>query len=140
MKHYAFAALLALPLLGLASQDAAADYYCCGKRPEPFITKDYYVHKKATVFDCDGWQCETKITLYDDLKISARCRNGWCEVRSFPFKEAWVLESCLKPLDSHFSYKNDDYDEADDDAHHRRLKAGYAVKRRYGPDYEDDGY
>ena len=32
MKTFAFAALLALPLLGIGAQGASADYYCCGQK------------------------------------------------------------------------------------------------------------
>lgn len=110
MRLYALAALLALPLFGLASQSAKADYYCCGERDKPhgFVTHKFYVIKDAVVFGCDGYHCETNIRLQSDIKIKARCRNGWCEVRSFPFEDAWVLESCLKRLDyDHAGYPDE---------------------------------
>ncbi len=101
MRLYALAALLALPLFGLASQSAKADYYCCGggHKPYDFVTHKFYVATDAVVFGCDGYHCETNVRLRSDIEIKARCRNGWCEVRSFPFKNAWVLERCLKRLD-----------------------------------------
>ena len=99
MRLFAFAALLALPLAGLVASAAKADDYCCrgsGYPHDEFVTKAYYVYKHATLFGCDGYHCETNIRLDADLHIKARCRNGWCEIRSLPLKDAWVLESCLK--------------------------------------------
>lgn len=98
MRLYAFAAFLALPFLGLWGQTAKADNYCCGGEANPYhsVIRDFYVYKDAVVFGCDGYHCETNIKLLSDVHIKAKCRNGWCEVRSFPFKDAWVLESCLK--------------------------------------------
>lgn len=98
MRLVAFAALLALPLFTLAAPAAKADYYCCGPKHESFVTKDYHVIEKAVVFGCDGYHCQTNIDLLPDIHVKARCRNGWCEIRSLPFKNAWVLEKCLKPL------------------------------------------
>ena len=94
-----FAALLALPLLGLGVQSAAADYYCCGKTEVEHKIKWAYVVKDSTVFDCDSYHCETKIKLYGGTKVKAYCRNGWCHIKNFPFANVWVLEHCLKWAD-----------------------------------------
>jgi hypothetical protein len=99
MKFHAFAALLALPLLALAAPTAKADRYCCGGDDKPeFVTRDFHVIEHATVFGCDGYHCETAVILKSDTYVKARCRNGWCQIRSTPFKNAWVLEKCLKDL------------------------------------------
>lgn len=97
MKIYAFAAFLALSVVGLAGQAAKADYLCCGEE-DSFVTRVYYVAKTATVFGCDGYHCETNIKLLSGIHVKARCRNGWCELRSLPLKNAWVLESCLERI------------------------------------------
>ncbi len=103
MRLYAFAALLAFPIVWLSAPAAKADYYCCGTQSgypadEEFLrTRHFYVDKDAVVFGCDGYHCETNITLEGGIVIKAGCRNGWCEIRSLPFKNAWVLESCLTP-------------------------------------------
>lgn len=98
MKLHAFAALLAMPMIGFAAQTAKADYYCCSghQKSYEFVTEDFYVVKDAVVFGCDGYHCETNIKIIGDIHIKARCRNGWCEIQSVPFKNAWVLESGLK--------------------------------------------
>ena len=98
MRLFAFAALLALPLLGLGAQSASADYYCCGKEKYPAEHKVYwtYVVKDAAVFDCDLYHCQTKIKVYGGTKVKVYCRNGWCHIKNFPFAHVWVLEECLK--------------------------------------------
>lgn len=133
MKLHAFAALLALPILGFAAQTAKADYYCCGKEKEPyeFVTKDFYVIKHAVVFGCDGYHCETNVKLESDIHIKARCRNGWCEVRSLPFKDAWVLESCLK----HVYEKPVSYPEHHPGHSSRGYDGPYEPEPRYGRRY-----
>jgi hypothetical protein len=98
MKLFAFAALLALPLLGLGAQGASADYYCCGKGRGEQEAQHYYVVKNSVIFDCDAHHCETKIKVYGGTKIKAECNNGWCSIKDFPFAHMWVLESCLKQI------------------------------------------
>lgn len=100
MKRFAFAALTAIAFLGGAAHTAQADYYCCTEKHKPdyFIDQKFHVIEDAVVFGCDGYHCETNVSLYSGVTVKARCRNGWCEVRSFPFKNAWVLEKCLKPV------------------------------------------
>ncbi len=104
MKTFALAALLALPALGLAPQDASARGYCCGERPwrsaRPFI-----VDRTAVIFDCDGWHCKTDIRIRPGRRVRSWCRNGWCKIVSGPFKNAWVLRRCLIR-----DYPYDDYD------------------------------
>ena len=118
MKTHAFAALMALPLLALAAPAAKADRYCCGSGYQSeFVTRDFYVTKHATVFGCDGYYCQTAVILKSDRHVKARCRNGWCQLRSTPFKNAWVLESCLKDL------------------HHHKTH-GYPHSKSYEPEYE----
>ena len=104
MRLYAFAALLALPLLAIAAPGAKADYYhkkCCGEgyngghngyEPEFRI---YYVKRPAVVFGCDGYHCKTDIKLKAHTTIKAVCERGWCRIKSSEFKNAWVLEECL---------------------------------------------
>lgn len=98
MRVYAFAAFLALAIFGITSNAAKADYYCCGRQDNgyDFITERFYVVKEATIFGCDGYHCETNVRLRSDIHIKARCRNGWCEIRSLNLKNAWVLEICLQ--------------------------------------------
>lgn len=118
MRIYAFAALLAFSVVGLAAQAAKADYLCCGSdryERDEFVTRSYHVVKKATVFGCDGYHCETNITVAYGLDVKARCRNGWCELRSIPMNNVWVLERCLKRI----GYGGD-----------------YKTRRRYEPDYD----
>jgi hypothetical protein len=98
MRLFAFAALLALPLLGLGAQSASADYYCCGKERREPEAQHYYVVKNSVIFDCDGYHCETKIKVHGGAKIKAECNNGWCEIKESRFSRMWVLESCLKPI------------------------------------------
>jgi hypothetical protein len=100
MKIYAFAAFLALSVVGLAGQAAKADYLCCeeDKYHEEFVTRAYHVIQSATVFGCDGYHCETNVVLKQGLNVKARCRNGWCEIRSLPLKNVWVLEGCLEKI------------------------------------------
>jgi hypothetical protein len=118
MRIYAFAAFLAFSVVGLAAEAAKADYPCCGpKNYEEFVTRPFHVIKSATVFGCDGYHCETNIVLEYGLDVKARCRNGWCELRSIPMKNAWVLESCLRELG---------------------YGARHSKKRRYEPEYEED--
>lgn len=112
MRLFAFAALLALPLLGFGAGSASADYYCCGKEhyPKPYA-KVYYVPQDTAVFDCDAHHCETKIKLLAGSHIKAKCRYyGWCEVigsvqskghygkdgTSIRLANFWVPEYCLK--------------------------------------------
>ena len=99
MKIYAFAAFLALSVVGLAGQAAKADYLCCeDDKYEEFVTRAYHVVQSATVFGCDGYHCETNVVLKHGVNVKARCRNGWCEIRSLPLKNVWVLENCLEKL------------------------------------------
>lgn len=98
MKFFAFAALLALPLLGLGAQSASADYYCCGKERREPEAQHYYVIKNSVIFDCDGYHCETKIKVHGGEKIKAECDKGWCEIKGSRFSRMWVLESCLKQI------------------------------------------
>jgi hypothetical protein len=124
MKFHAFAALLALPLLALAAPTAKADRYCCGgDYKAEFVTRDFYVTEHATVYGCDGYHCQTALILKSDTYVKARCRNGWCQIRSTPFKNAWVLETCLK------------------DVHHK-AHGGYPQSKSHAPEYEaePDGY
>lgn len=104
MRLFAFAALLAIPFLAIAAPAAKADYYCCGNEngKQSFVKEDFHVIKEAVVFGCDGYHCETAIRLLRDVKVEAKCRNGWCKLVTFPLENAWVLESCLKPL-QHYS-------------------------------------
>jgi hypothetical protein len=98
MKLFAFAALMALPLLGAGTQSASADYYCCGKGyHEEHHAEHFTVISDAVVFECDSYHCETKIKIFGGTEVKAYCRNGWCEIKNFPFAHVWVLESCLKP-------------------------------------------
>ncbi|HKJ62663.1 MAG TPA: hypothetical protein VKA94_11850 [Hyphomicrobiales bacterium] len=126
MKIYALAAFLAFSVVGLAAEAAKADYLCCRSEEyqDEFVTHHFHVVKDATVFGCDGYHCETNIVLKYGLNVKARCRNGWCEIRSIPLKNVWVLESCLERL----GYG----------AHHRN-------RHRYEPEYgydtqEDDEF
>ena len=101
MRIYAFAAFLAFSVIGLAAEAAKADYLCCGSSgydKEEFVTHHFHVTKSATVFGCDGYHCETNIVLKHGLKVKARCRNGWCEIRHIPMKNVWVLERCLERI------------------------------------------
>lgn len=99
MKLFAFAALLALPLLGLGAPSASADYYCCGGRPHSEYKIGYtYTIKNSVIFDCDSHYCHTKIKIYGGTKVKVHCRNGWCLIKSFPFENMWVLEECLQPF------------------------------------------
>jgi hypothetical protein len=99
MKLFAFAALLALPFLGLGAQSASADYYCCGghQRAEYKIGYTYAI-KNSVIFDCDSHYCKTKIKIYEGTKVKVHCRNGWCNIKNFPFENVWVLEECLQPF------------------------------------------
>ena len=118
MKLYAFAAFLALTLVGLAAEAAKADTPCCGDGPYQsgtFVTYPYQVIKSARVFGCDGYHCETNIVLKNGLDIQARCRNGWCELRSIPMKNVWVLERCLDRLGSGDPEEDEDSEEEDED-------------------------
>ena len=94
MRLFAFAALLALPLLALGAQSASADYYCCGKRDEHKVRWGYVV-KDSVIFDCDSYDCQTKIKVRGGTKVKVYCKNGWCHIKNFPFKHMWVLEHCL---------------------------------------------
>jgi hypothetical protein len=98
MKLYAFAAFLALSLVGLAAEAAKADQPCCGSsqyQHTSLISHKFRVVKHATVFGCDGYHCQTNVILKHGITIRARCRNGWCELIGIPMKNVWVLESCL---------------------------------------------
>jgi hypothetical protein len=117
MKLYAFAALMALPLLGLGAQSASADYYCCGQQKHHYQHKKlYYVVKDSTVFDCDAYHCETKIKVFGGSTIKADCRDyGWCEIKGLPFGKMWVVEACLKPAYSEGEYSSrGDYEQDDE--------------------------
>jgi hypothetical protein len=119
MKIYAFAAFLALSVVGLAGQAAKADYLCCEQEDE-FVTRAYHVVQSATVFGCDGYHCETNVILKHGVKVKARCRNGWCEIRSLPLKNVWVLENCLEKLGhgphaKHRRYEPEVDDESEED-------------------------
>jgi hypothetical protein len=119
MKIYAFAAFLALSVVGLAGQAAKADYLCCEQEDE-FVTRAYHVVQSATVFGCDGYHCETNVILKHGVKVKARCRNGWCEIRSLPLKNVWVLENCLEklghgPYAKHRRYEPEVDDESEED-------------------------
>lgn len=128
MRIYAFAALLAFSVVGLAAEAAKADYLCCeadGYEREEFVTRSYHVIKKATVFGCDGYHCETNISVDYGLDIKARCRNGWCELRSIPMKNVWVLESCLEKIGHSALYSKRRYDEPVDDDKFDYPRDGY---------------
>ncbi len=102
MRLFAFVALLALPILGLGSQAAKADYYCCGQNrnnDDDSRYAEFIVIKKSVIFGCDAYHCETKVKLKPDVQVSAKCRNGWCRIKSSRFEHAWVLEHCLKPVE-----------------------------------------
>ena len=119
MKTYALAALLALPALGLASQEASARQYCCGERPQNRISQHYIVDRTAVVFDCDAWNCKTDIRIKAGRLIYARCNNGWCRIISGPFKNAFVLRECLN---RHY-YRADDEDGGGrDQRRHRKIR------------------
>ncbi len=101
MRLYAFAALLALSIVGLAAGAAQAGQPCCGEGRYPhhgFVTRPYHVIETATVFGCDGYHCQTNIILASGIDVKARCRNGWCELRGIPMKNVWVLERCLRKI------------------------------------------
>jgi hypothetical protein len=128
MKLYAFAALLALPLLGLGAGGASADYYCCGKEKTQHYTQYAYLHTDAQVFGCDGYHCQTEVKVYSGTKVKVFCRNGWCQIKNFPFDNAWVLESCLKI--EHHGYKKDDVYQGEEgegyeEPRHYRKHRGY---------------
>ncbi|NJM35915.1 MAG: hypothetical protein HC850_15865 [Rhodomicrobium sp.] len=127
MRVYAFAAVLALSVFGITANAAKADYYCCGKQNSrhEFISERFYVIKEAVIFGCDGYHCETTVRLYSDINIKARCRNGWCEIRDLPLKNAWVLESCLQRTGygKHSAHRGGfgrSNDEGNDDGNNRR--------------------
>lgn len=111
MRLYAFAALLALPLLGLISGAAKADYYCCGKNngnEDEREVRYFRVVKKTAVFDCDAHHCETKIRLRPYTKIKAECRSyGWCQIEPGRVDSAWVPEHCLKEIGGHHKEEED---------------------------------
>jgi hypothetical protein len=115
MRLYAFAALLALPLLGLISGAAKADYYCCGKNKGDGDEREvryFLVVKKTAVFDCDAHHCETKTRLRPHTKIKAECRSyGWCKIEPDRVDSAWVPEHCLKEIGGH--QKEEDYSEGE---------------------------
>ena len=96
MRLFAFAALLALPLLALGAQSASADYYCCGKGQDEHKVRWGYVTKDSAIFDCDSYDCQTKIKVRGGTKVKVYCKNGWCHIKNFSFKHIWVLEHCLK--------------------------------------------
>lgn len=117
MRLYAFAALLALPLLGLVSGAAKADYYCCGKNKGEGDEREvryFRVIKKTAVFDCDAHHCETKIRLRPHTKIKAVCRPyGWCEIEPGRVENAWVPEHCLKEIGRHDKQEDESEGEAE---------------------------
>jgi len=145
MRVHAFAALLAFPLLGLSAPAAKADRYCCGNEyRDSFVTQEFYVIKHATVFGCDGYHCETNVVMKSDHHVKARCRNGWCQLRSLPFKNAWVLKSCLKQLHSdgydnaygsHSRHKDHSRRHDNRPRHHRDDHRGYKPRRSYKGGY-----
>ncbi len=115
MRLYAFAALLALPFLGLEAGTANANYYCCGQGFDDFgHTRSFYVPQDAVLFSCDGYFCRTGITLNGGTYINAGCRNGWCEIRSLPLRNAWVLRNCLRS-NGYVPYGNDNGNDNDND-------------------------
>ncbi|WP_088347862.1 MULTISPECIES: hypothetical protein [Rhodomicrobium] len=117
MRLYAFAALLALPLLGSGSGAAKADYYCCGRdKGDEREIRYFLVVKKTAVFDCDAHHCETKIRLRPDTKIKAKCTEyGWCKIEPRRLDNAWVPENCLKEIGD----RKDREDEAEEEERDR---------------------
>ena len=129
MRPFAFAALLALPLLGLGAQSASADYYCCGgkRHNKPHL---YRVVKDSAIFDCDAHHCETKIRIEGGATIKAKCENGWCRIKDTPFAPVWILESCLERFyDKDEEGKGDEGAEEGAEEDREGQHEGY--KRRY---------
>jgi hypothetical protein len=132
MRLFAFAALLALPLLGLGAQSASADYYSCGNNNNGDEHQVRWTHvvKDSAVFDCDSYDCQTKIKVYGGTKVKVYCRNGWCHIKNFPFANIWVLEECLKK-----SYGEGNHEENGEEGGYEENGGGY--KRYEG---ENGGY
>lgn len=134
MRLFAFAALLALPLLGFGAQSASADYYCCGKGQSEHKVRWGHVIKKSVIFDCDAYHCETKIKVYGGTKVKVYCQNGWCHIKNFPFKNMWVLEYCLNLYNDDYVHNGaDDYQGRDDEG-----DEGEGGER--GEGYRGEGY
>lgn len=112
MKKYALAALLAVPLFGLASQDAFAgkysESYCCGKSRPWSVERKYFVAKPAVVFDRDGRDSNTYMRLKPENYVFAKCyRNGWCQIEPRLYESAWVLAECLEPADEPYRERSE---------------------------------
>lgn len=147
MRLYAFAVLLALPLLGLISVGAKADYYCCGKKEKKHDDEYRYflVVQKTAVFDCDAHHCETKVRLRPHTKIKAKCRSyGWCQVEPGRLQNSWVPEYCLKEIgygDDYAGKKHED-DGDEDKGYDKGYGKVYSSKPYYGKahhgKHEDD--
>ena len=134
MRPFVFAALLALPLLGLGATSASADYYCCGKKDEEHKVRWAYVVKDSVVFDCDSYHCQTKIKVHGGTKVKTYCKNGWCHIKNYPFSHMWVLENCLKFHDGESEYKKGD--EGGDEGG----ESGGEEEGGEGKSYERQGY
>ena len=108
MKLYAFAAFLALMFFSFSDHSAQAG-------SNRSVVHKFFVVKDAVVFGCDSYHCETNLKVHRGIFIKAKCRNGWCKMRTLPFKNAWVLESCLKhvPL---VRVEDDEEDDSDGDS------------------------
>jgi hypothetical protein len=95
MKKFALAALMALPVLGMTTQNASAGNYCCGNEPLA-VVKKYFVPESAVVYERDSRDAETRIRLKGGTWVYAKCRPyGWCELEPKLFDRAWVMEDCL---------------------------------------------
>jgi hypothetical protein len=117
MRLFAFAALLALPLLGFGAQSASADYYCCGKGQSEHTVRWGNAIKDSVIFDCDSYHCETKIKIYGGTKVKVYCQNGWCRIKNYPFKNMFVLEYCLNLYNDDYVHngQSDEYGGRDDE-------------------------
>jgi hypothetical protein len=142
MRLFAFAALLALPLFAVAAPAAKADYYkpkCCGESDNGSNSyygyhaefKHYYVKRPAVVFGCDGYHCQTGIKLKPETTVIAACDRGWCRVKSDHFKNAWVLEECLREFEGEEG-QDDGFNEGGDEGGYQgRYQSGYERGGRY---------
>jgi hypothetical protein len=149
MRLFAFAALLALPLFAVAAPAAKADYYkpkCCGESDNGQNSyygyhgefKHYYVKRPAVVFGCDGYHCQTGIKLKPETTVKAACDRGWCRIKSHHFKNAWVLEECLKEFEDEGGTEEGQADEGHHEGgYERKYEGGY--ERRYESGYESGG-
>jgi hypothetical protein len=140
MRLFAFAALLALPLLGFGAQSASADYYCCGKRQTEHKVRWGNVIKDSVIFDCDAYHCETKIKVYGGTKVKVYCQNGWCHIKNYPFKNMWVLEYCLNLYNDDYVHngQSDEYQGRGDDDGDEGYQGGEGYKG--GEGYRGGGY